>query len=73
MHPYTLAIERFPISRSAEVHHHETKKIDATDDAAAIRQAELVADEQSSAHRTKVVIMVIGPTSGRPIATIERG
>ena len=73
MHPYTLAIERFPSSRSGEVHHHETRKIEAADDAAAIQQAKSVANELFSAHGAKVVIMVIGPTSGRPIETIERG
>jgi hypothetical protein len=72
MHPYTLAIERFPTSRSGEVHHHEMRKIEA-DDAAAIQQAKSVADELFSAHSAKVVIMVFGPTSGRPIETIERG
>jgi hypothetical protein len=72
MHPYTLAIERWPISQSAGGHHHETRKVDAADDAAAIQQAETIADELVSAHGAKVVIMVIGPTSGRPIETIER-
>jgi hypothetical protein len=73
MHPYTLAIERFPNPQTGGVHHHEMKTIEATDDAAAIQRAKFIANELFSAHGAKVVIMVIGPTSGRPIETIERG
>ena len=72
IHPYTLAIERFPTSPSGPPQ-HEMRKVEAADDTAAIRRAKFIADELSSAHRAKVVVMVIGPTSGRPIETIERG
>jgi hypothetical protein len=72
MHPYTLAIERFPISQSGSAHHHDRQVIQAVDDAAAIERANSIADELFSARGARVVVMVIGPTSGRPIETIER-
>ena len=72
MHPYTLAIERFPTSPGGAPQ-HEMRKIEAADDTAAIQRAKFIADELSSVHGAKVVVMVIGPSSGRPIETIERG
>jgi hypothetical protein len=71
MHPYTLAIEQFPISQSG-AHNHDRQVIQAADDAAAIERANSIADELFSARGARVVVMVIGPTSGRPIETIER-
>jgi hypothetical protein len=50
MHPYTLAIERFPNPQTGGVHHHEMKTIEATDDAAAIQRAKFIANELFSAH-----------------------
>jgi hypothetical protein len=46
--------------------------IHAPDDKAAIRQAEEIAEGLASSRGTKVVVTVIGQSSGRPIATIER-
>ena len=73
MHPYTLAIERFPATPSGGEHQHETRTIHADDDVTAIQRARFIADELFKAHGAKIIIMVIGPSSGRPIETIERG
>ena len=73
MHPYTLAIERFPSPQTGGAHHHELKTIEAKDDAEAIQRAKFIANELFSAYEVKVIVMVIGPSSGRPIETIERG
>jgi hypothetical protein len=73
MRPYTLDIEIHPASpRGGEYPPHEKRVIHATDDSSAIQQAKAVADDLASTRGTKVIVMVIGPSSGHPIATIER-
>ena len=71
--PVHSAHRAFPASTAGGQHHHETKKIDAVDDAAAIQQATVIANELSSSHGAKIIVMVVGPSSGKPIETIERG
>jgi hypothetical protein len=67
MRPYTLAIECFPASPSGGEHHHESQVVHATDDAAAIQQAETIAHDLATSRGSKVVVLVIGPSSGHPI------